>query len=90
MTRLRYLAVFALATLLAQFAHAHRFAPSLLQVTEIGDKLYNVVWKTPAQGVSNIPLQPLWPEQACTVLNPSPPQLEGTGKVSSWQLHYYY
>ncbi|MGB1141060.1 MAG: HupE/UreJ family protein [Halioglobus sp.] len=86
MSRLRFLGVFALAMVLAQVAHAHRFAPSLLQVTQIGDQLYNVVWKTPAQGVSNVPLQPIWPEQACEVQNPSPPQLEGTGKVSSWQL----
>lgn len=73
-------------TLFAQAASAHRFAPSLLKVTETGAGQYNMVWKTPAQGTSNIPLRPTWPE-ACAVSNASPAQLEGTGKVSSWQLN---
>jgi hypothetical protein len=55
-------------------------------VNEIATGQYNMVWKTPAQGTSNIPLRPVWPE-SCEVKNASPPQLEGTGKVSSWQLH---
>ena len=76
----------ALSLLLSQGAQAHRFAPSLLKVNEIADGQYNMVWKTPAQGTSNIPLRPTWPE-SCEVRNPSPPQMEGTGKVSSWQLH---
>ena len=66
-------------------AHAHRFAPSLLKVTETAPEQYNVVWKTPAQGTSNIPLTPLWPE-SCEVRTASQPQLEGTGVVVNWQL----
>ncbi len=66
-------------------AHAHRFAPSLLQVDEIAAQQYNLVWKTPAQGVSKVPLRPLWP-QACEASNASQPQLEDTGVVTSWQL----
>ena len=66
-------------------AQAHRFAPSLLKVTEISPLQYNFVWKTPAQATSSIPLQPTWPE-VCDVSNASPPQLEGTGMVSSWQI----
>ena len=86
MNSLRHLLVIALLVAIAPVAQAHRFAPSLLQVTQIGEQLYNVVWKTPVQGVSNTPLEPVWPQAACQVINPSPPQLEGTGKVSSWQL----
>jgi len=82
--RLIVVAVFSLTV--AQVAHAHRFAPSLLKVNEIADQQYNMVWKTPAQGTSNVPLRPLWPD-SCEVKNASPPQMEGTGKVSSWQLH---
>ncbi|CAA0101114.1 Uncharacterised protein [Halioglobus japonicus] len=70
---------------LVQGAHAHRFAPSLLNVQEIAPLQYNVVWKTPAQGVSNVPLRPIWPEK-CEVMNASEPQLEDTGVVTSWQL----
>ncbi len=74
-----------LGTTLAQGAHAHRFAPSLLNVQEVAPQQYNVVWKTPAQGVSNVPLRPVWPE-ACEVSNASEPQLEDTGVVTSWQM----
>lgn len=66
-------------------AQAHRFAPSLLKVNEIGPGLYNMVWKTPAQATSSVPLVPVWPEE-CEVSQASPPQMEGTGRVSSWQL----
>jgi len=86
MTSLRLLLMLAMALLVTQFAHAHRFAPSLLKVSEIGPDQYHMVWKTPAQGTSNVPLRPQWPS-SCEVRNASPPQLEGTGKVSSWQLH---
>lgn len=85
MKTLRLLAGIVLALLLAQTAQAHRFAPSLFKVTEIADQQYSVVWKTPAQGTSAIPLRPLWPD-TCEITNSSPPQLEGTGKVNSWQM----
>jgi hypothetical protein len=86
MKSLRLLLTLAMTLLVTQFAHAHRFAPSLLKVSEIGPDQYHMVWKTPAQGTSNVPLRPEWPS-SCEVRNASPPQLEGTGKVSSWQLH---
>lgn len=86
MSSLRLLSTLALSLFVTQLAHAHRFAPSLLKVNEIAPMQYNMVWKTPAQGTSNTPLRPLWP-QSCEVTNASPAQLEGTGKVSSWQLH---
>ena len=86
MTVLRLITGFALGLLLAQGAHAHRFAPSLLKVTEIADKQYNVVWKTPAQGTSSVPLRPIWPG-ACEITSSSPPQVEGTGMVNSWQMN---
>ncbi len=74
-----------LLLLLVPAAEAHRFAPSLLKVSEIGPAQYHIVWKTPAQATSSVPLTPVWPD-GCEVRNPSPTQLEGTGKVSSAQL----
>jgi len=74
-----------LVVLVAQSAHAHRFAPSLLKVTETAGQHYNIVWKTPARGTSSIRLLPVWPD-TCEVLTASPVQLEGTGNVSSWTL----
>jgi hydrogenase/urease accessory protein HupE len=84
--RLRHLLLMLLLGLgAAQGVHAHRFAPSLLNVQEVAPLTYNVVWKTPAQGVSNVPLQPELPP-SCDVSNASEPQLEDTGVVVSWQL----
>lgn len=74
------------AVVFAAQAHAHRFAPSLLKVNQISADQYHLVWKTPAQGASNVPLRPTWPE-GCEVSQASPVQVEGTGKVSSFQLH---
>ena len=81
----RTLSAVLVVLFLTQPAQAHRFAPSLLKVVETSEQHYNVVWKTPAQGTSNIPLLPVWPE-SCEVTSASPTQLEGTGNVSSWQL----
>lgn len=85
MRRAQALLALLLLLALTQPASAHRFAPSLLQVTQIGLGLYNLVWKTPLQATSNVPLRPHWPE-SCAVENPSPPQVEGSGKVSAFQL----
>ena len=86
MNTLRFSCLLLLGLLLSAGAQAHRFAPSLLKVNEIGEGQYHLVWKTPAQGTSNIPLSPSWP-QTCEVAQASPVQGEGTGKVSSFQLH---
>lgn len=88
MNRRVYLAGIAfllLASCLATTAQAHRFAPTLLQLVELGPGAYNVVWKTPAQATSPIPLAPAWPDE-CAVTSASPPQPEGTGLVTSLQL----
>ena len=74
-----------LPLLLSVEASAHRFAPSLLRLFEIGAGQYSVVWKTPAQATSAIPLRPVFPDN-CTVVGGDPGTLEGTGVVSSWRL----
>jgi hypothetical protein len=86
MKRVELFLVALLGMTLASQALAHRFAPSLLKVTEVAAGQYNVVWKTPAQGVSNVPLVPKWPER-CEARDVSQPQMEGTGTVTSLQLH---
>ena len=85
MRALRLIACLCLGLVAAQGAQAHRFAPSLFKITEIAAQQYSVVWKTPAQGTSSTPLRPLWP-QSCEITNSSPPQMEGTGRVDSWQM----
>ncbi len=85
MNSLRILCLLLVAVALAPSAQAHRFAPSLLKVDEIASLHYNVVWKTPTQATSAVPLRPLWP-QTCEVTDASEPRAEGTGTVTSWQI----
>jgi hypothetical protein len=66
-------------------AGAHRFAPSLLRLFEVGDGQYQVIWKTPAQRVSEIPLRPAFPS-GCTGNPEGAGMLEGTGVISSWRM----
>lgn len=75
-----------LTMLLASTAHAHRFAPSSLQIYEGENAHYEVLWKTPLQTTSNIPLRPALPE-GCSIKQESEPQLEGTGVVKRWLLN---
>jgi hydrogenase/urease accessory protein HupE len=74
-----------LTPLLANNAHAHLFAPSLLKIVETSAHNYHVVWKTPTTTASNTPLQPIEPK-SCTKINESPSLQEGSGIVSSWTL----
>jgi len=85
MNSFRAMVILALSLFLSQFAQAHLFAPSLLKVSELSPQSYHVVWKTPAQTTTNIPLEPIWPE-GCKTQSESTPRAEGTGIVSSWQL----
>ena len=84
--RLANFAILLLAACLGTTAQAHRFAPTLLQLVELAPGSYNVVWKTPAQATSPVPLTPAWPPD-CSVASASPAQPEGTGLVTSLQLH---
>ncbi|MEQ9465381.1 MAG: HupE/UreJ family protein [Haliea sp.] len=83
--QLTRIVILLLCSCLGSAALAHRFAPTLLQIVELAPGSYNVVWKTPAQAASPVPLLPTWPE-GCTVASASPPQPEGTGLVTSMQL----
>ena len=77
--------ILILAVLLPVEASAHRFAPSLLRLFEVAEGEYQVVWKTPAQRVSNVPLRPVFPA-GCTGGPEGAGSLEGTGVVSSWRM----
>ncbi len=61
-------------------AEAHRFAPSALDVRALTNDEISVVWKTPAQATSNVPMLPVKPD-GCEVLVETPWFPEGTGKV---------
>ena len=56
--------------------------PTSIEVNEIAGQQYHMVWKTPVQATSNIPLMPEWPE-SCEITQATPSQVEGSGKVSS-------
>ena len=61
-------------------AEAHRFAPSALDVRALSNGEISVVWKTPVQATSNVPMLPVAPE-SCDVISETPWFPEGTGKV---------
>ena len=66
-------------------ATAHRFAPSLLEVTQLSATTFNATWKTPLQKVSATPIEPRFPA-ACEVTSASPWIQEGTGELKQIQL----
>ncbi len=71
--------------LFATDAAAHRFAPSLLEVTQLSATTFNVIWKTPLQKVSATPIEPRFPV-ACEITSASPWVQEGTGELKQIQL----
>ena len=79
LVRLIVIIVFALCSI--GTAQAHRFAPSLLELTETTPQTYNVIWKTPAQTTTNVPLLPIWPN-GCKVQSDSPAVREGTALIT--------
>lgn len=77
MMKFLVLLVFSLAPMMAD---AHRFAPSALDIRALANGEISVVWKTPAQATSSVPMLPLIPEN-CEVTSETPWFPEGTGKV---------
>ena len=71
--------------LMASQVQAHRFAPSVLRWEQVADNQFAVSWKTPIQQVSDIPLQPVLPDN-CTVEGESSWLQEGTGKRKQYSL----
>jgi len=69
-----------LLLILPAITHAHRFAPSLLQVQQVGESTFLVTWKTPIQQASDIPMTPVMPTH-CELQEQSPWVREGTGKL---------
>ena len=63
---------------------AHRFAPSLLEVTQVSEQAFSATWKTPIQKVSAIALEPRFPV-TCEPTSASPWVQEGTGMLMQTQ-----
>ena len=64
---------------------AHRFAPSLLEMTQLSSTTFNATWKTPLQKVSATPIEPRFPA-SCEITSTSPWVQEGTGELKQIQL----
>jgi len=86
MKRMIFLLYLVAMLLPSQEVEAHRFAPSLFKLTEVTPNVFAVVWKTPSEATSSIPLRPTWPE-GCRASQQSEPVAEGTGVVSTWNLN---
>jgi hypothetical protein len=73
------------SVLFATDVAAHRFAPSLLEVTELSATTFSATWKTPLQKVSATPIEPRFPA-SCEITSTSPWVQEGTGELKQIQL----
>ena len=76
--------------LVSSAVSAHKFAPSLLKLTELpsptlATQRYHMLWKTPAQSASKVFLKPRWPEDCVSSLQ-SPSRAEGTAAITIWHL----
>lgn len=76
---LRWLGVLGLV-ILTPPALAHRFAPSLWDIHQIGASVFSATWKTPIEQVSSVPLEPVIPAN-CARQSASPWVREGTGRI---------
>ena len=77
--------LFVVLCCVASSAFAHKLAPSLLRITETGDNIYSVYWKTPAATVAGKSLQPEFP-QGCRVSEAPVSEQQGSGVVWRWPM----
>ena len=75
------------SVLFATDVAAHRFAPSLLEVTELSATTFSATWKTPLKKVSATPIEPRFPA-SCEITSTSPWVQEGTGELKQIQLAF--
>lgn len=66
--------------------HAHKLAPSLLQLTEFESGRFEVYWKTPKLTRAGQKLEPVFPDH-CAAQNQPQMSSEGTGVIARWVLH---
>jgi len=79
------MALFGLLLVTAPQTQAHRFAPSVLRWEQVAEGQFAVSWKTPQQQVSDVPMQPVLPEN-CEIKAESSWLPEGTGKRKQFML----
>ncbi len=74
-----------LASCIALSAHADVFRPAYLELREVGNDRYDVLWKVPAQGDMRLAVQVHFPAGTIQV---TPPQglFVGTAFVERWQV----
>jgi hydrogenase/urease accessory protein HupE len=81
----RALVVAAIAVAAPHPAHAHAFAPALLQLDEVSADHVDVRWKQPTVRVQGSRLRPVLPP-ACTGLGDPIVRQDGTGLRATWQI----
>ena len=86
MTRLLKLALLWLAAAcgLAQAAFAHEIRPAYLQIREIEPGVYDLLWKTPAQGDMRLALNVALPEACVDAAEPRATMVDGA-VIERWR-----
>lgn len=69
----------------SSFSHAHKLAPSLLQLTEVEPGVFEVYWKTPTLVTAGQTLEPVFPAH-CRAQNPVEESVDGSGNVQRWRM----
>jgi hydrogenase/urease accessory protein HupE len=81
--RLAFLWLFALASI-APAAMAHEIRPAYLQIREVEPSVYDLLWKTPAQGEMRLALNVILPAECTNVSEPRATMVDGA-VIQRWR-----
>ena len=84
MIRLPLVVFGAFLTILVGIANAHEIRPAYLQISEVGEREFHVLWKQPV--VQNVPqaIEPIFPDE-CVLVDRTPPEAVGVFKLFNWE-----
>jgi hydrogenase/urease accessory protein HupE len=69
----------------APLLSAHPLAPALLELTETGDGVVNILWKLPLKTIASSAVVPVFPTH-CKKIGIAESTAEATARVTRWQL----
>ena len=65
-------------------AHAHEVRPAYLQLTEVVEDQYHILWKQPIVQNRRLPIDPVFPE-ACELSDLAAPEVTSAALIYRWQ-----
>ncbi len=77
-------AVLLLIGNISTVAHAHEVRPAYLQLTEVVEDQYHILWKQPIVQNRRLPIDPVFPE-ACELADLAAPEVTSAALIYRWQ-----